>query len=465
MDVQGWITLTNNSGTPYVNANTLLVAGAVGQDNQRYARLSAAAAAAARHAPGRAPRPRAASGSATSISIRCPSGPRSPTPRPSRSASSTSPAAPAARAYEYRNAWLGTLDQPASANTCCASPRRAPAGLAMRCRPARSASISATRAASRSSSAKARSATRRWARTLGLATGQAFDIKVQPIVEKRERVISDGSRWRTTMRYTSDQRPPARRSPSTSSSRACGATRGSSTKASRASAARADEARVAGRRPGQWRGDRHRHLRHPLLRRARCVCSLCIAADTAAPRLRRQAVVTSPRPDAVAVTVYRDPDRGPADAFNLNWLGGYALISETRRVRLPAGESEIRFEGVAGGIIPQSAIVTGLPERHRRDATATPCCCRPAICSTARSARRVHLRRTSRATGEVVEQEAVIRSGADGAVVLQTSDGIEALRCAGQSETLIVRRGAARPVGQADPVGPHPQRANRSRPR
>src|ERR671920_2263964 len=31
MDVQGWVTLTNNSGTPYVNASTLLVAGAVGQ--------------------------------------------------------------------------------------------------------------------------------------------------------------------------------------------------------------------------------------------------------------------------------------------------------------------------------------------------------------------------------------------------------------------------------------------------
>src|SRR4051794_36989518 len=39
MDVQGWVTLTNNSGTPYVNASTLLVAGAVGQGNayrQRY---------------------------------------------------------------------------------------------------------------------------------------------------------------------------------------------------------------------------------------------------------------------------------------------------------------------------------------------------------------------------------------------------------------------------------------------
>ena len=35
MDVQGWITLTNNSGTPYANASTLLVAGAVGQRRQR----------------------------------------------------------------------------------------------------------------------------------------------------------------------------------------------------------------------------------------------------------------------------------------------------------------------------------------------------------------------------------------------------------------------------------------------
>ena len=35
MDVQGWITLTNSSGTPFANANTLLVAGAVGQSGQQ----------------------------------------------------------------------------------------------------------------------------------------------------------------------------------------------------------------------------------------------------------------------------------------------------------------------------------------------------------------------------------------------------------------------------------------------
>ena len=41
---------------------------------------------------------------------------------------------------------------------------------------------------------------------LGLAIGDAFDVKVQPIVEKRERL--DASRWRTTMRYDlSNARP------------------------------------------------------------------------------------------------------------------------------------------------------------------------------------------------------------------------------------------------------------------
>ena len=34
IDVQGWLTLTNRSGTTYSNANTLLVAGAVGRGSR-----------------------------------------------------------------------------------------------------------------------------------------------------------------------------------------------------------------------------------------------------------------------------------------------------------------------------------------------------------------------------------------------------------------------------------------------
>jgi hypothetical protein len=154
----------------------------------------------------------------------------------------------------------------------------------------------------------------------------------------------------------------------------------------------------------------------------------------AAGQANAQAVVTSPAPDRVAVTVYRDPDRG-LQPLNLQWLGGYALVSETRRVTLPPGTSELRFEGVTSGIVPQSAIVTGLGEavlEKNRDARLLS----PGALLDASLGERLTLRRTSRATGQVRTPDAVVRATADG-VVLQTAEGFEALRCTGLSETLI----------------------------
>jgi hypothetical protein len=149
-----------------------------------------------------------------------------------------------------------------------------------------------------------------------------------------------------------------------------------------------------------------------------------------------QTIATSARPDRVGVTVYRNPQRPPDQRPNLQWLNGFALISETRQVTLPAGETELRFEGVAGGILPQSAIVTGLPEgtvERNRDAYLLS----PATLLDRSLGRRVHLRRTSRATGRVREQDAIVRSGAGGAVIVQTEEGYESLRCTGLPETLI----------------------------
>ena len=153
-----------------------------------------------------------------------------------------------------------------------------------------------------------------------------------------------------------------------------------------------------------------------------------------AAQANAQAVVTSPAPDRVAVTVYRDPDRG-LQPLNLQWLGGYALVSETRRVSLPPGTSELRFEGVTSGIVPQSAIVTGLGEavlEKNRDARLLS----PGALLDAYLGERLTLRRTSRATGAVRTHDAVVRSTADG-IVLQTEEGFEALRCTGLSETLV----------------------------
>ena len=163
---------------------------------------------------------------------------------------------------------------------------------------------------------------------------------------------------------------------------------------------------------------------------------LLILVSVLGGRAFAQPIVTSPGPDRVAVTVYRDSDRPPQQPVNLNWPNGYALVSETRQVSIPAGESQIRFEGVAAGLVPQSAIVSGFPEgivERNRDAYLLS----PATLLDRSLGARVHLRRTSLATGAVREQDAVIRSGAGGAVVLQTADGFESLRCTGLPEALV----------------------------
>ena len=131
----------------------------------------------------------------------------------------------------------------------------------------------------------------------------------------------------------------------------------------------------------------------------RRVLALLLSASLPAPAGRAGHRHLARGPDRVAVTVYRDPESAaPRRRPISQWLNGVALISETRRVTVPAGTTDIRFEGVAGGIIPQSAIVTGLPEgviERNRDAYLLS----PATLLDRSLGRRVHLRRTSRATG------------------------------------------------------------------
>lgn len=146
--------------------------------------------------------------------------------------------------------------------------------------------------------------------------------------------------------------------------------------------------------------------------------------------------IVSDGPDSVTVTIYRDPSRGAGGAIDLNNLTGFALITETRRIRLPRGPVDIRFEGVAEGIVPVSAIVTGLPGgtiQRNRDANLLS----PASLVDGSLGNRVFLRRTNPETGEVREQEAVIRAGPGDGVIFQTAEGIEALRCSGLPETIV----------------------------
>jgi hypothetical protein len=162
----------------------------------------------------------------------------------------------------------------------------------------------------------------------------------------------------------------------------------------------------------------------------RWLCLLVLAWSGVATA---QTVITSAAPDAVGVTIYRNPNRSVDEALNLEDLRGFALISETRTVDLPPGPVTIRFEGVASGIVPQSALIFGAEIREKnRDA---------ALLSErglldAFTGQRVILRRQNPVTGKYSEESATIRSGTAG-VVVQTARGIEPIYCTGLDNDLI----------------------------
>ena len=205
MDVQGWITLTNNSGTPYVNANTLLIAGAVGRAGYRgdYGGYPPP--------PPPPPIPGAIRTPGTETAGRERIGDFYLYPLAVRTTIANAQTkqvsfldvsnAPAERAYEYRNPWLGTQEQPVSVNSVLrfSSSRSGGLGDAL---PAGTVRVY-QRDARGTPQFVGESAIGHtpMGSELGLTTGQAFDIKVQATVERRERVSSDGSRWRTAMRY------------------------------------------------------------------------------------------------------------------------------------------------------------------------------------------------------------------------------------------------------------------------
>lgn len=194
MDVQGWITLTNNSGTPYVNADTLLVAGEVGQG--------------AGYVPPRRGGQIRQAGTETSDRERIGDYYLYPLPERTTIANRQTKqvsfldvnGTPAIRAYEYRNAWLGTANEPQSANTVLrfSSSREQGLGDAL---PAGTVRVYQRDARGNPQFVgESPIGHTPMGSELGLVTGQAFDVKVHPVVERRERVSS--GRWRTTMRYT-----------------------------------------------------------------------------------------------------------------------------------------------------------------------------------------------------------------------------------------------------------------------
>lgn len=177
----------------------------------------------------------------------------------------------------------------------------------------------------------------------------------------------------------------------------------------------------------------------------RRLLAITTALTVLAPTAWAQTESVSARPDTATVVIYRDQ---PVDTVQLmeqsrqpwNRLDheGLALIVETRTVDLPAGEGIIRFRGLATGVVPQSAVLEGLPA-HVVERNADFDLLSPASLMEKSVGEVVRVVRTNPATGEQVEKAAVIRAGAQG-TVLEIDGRFEALDCSGQTERVIFDR-------------------------
>jgi hypothetical protein len=198
IDVQGWITLTNSSGTAYENAQTLLVAGSPTQ-------VSSPGPTTWRQ-PSRRP---ALEQAGTESGSRERLGDFYLYPLPERTTIANLQTkqvgfldvhgVAAEHGYEFRNHWLGTTDQPQSAKSIYRFSTSAHAGLGDQLPAGILRFYMRDKRGEPQFIGESRIDHTPMGSTLSLVTGDAFDVKVQAVVEKRTRVNEHD--WKTDMRY------------------------------------------------------------------------------------------------------------------------------------------------------------------------------------------------------------------------------------------------------------------------
>ncbi len=211
IDVQGWVTLTNNTGTTYNNADTLLVAGQVQQQqNPNYYGGYPPPPPPPPGRPMRRPGTESAPRERLGDFYLYPLAERTTIANAQTKQVSflDVAGAPGRKAYEFRNPWLNTLNEAQSVDTVLKFSTSRDQGLGD------ALPAGTVRVYMRDARGNAQFVGESMightpmGSDLGLKTGEAFDVKVQPVVEKRERLGSD--RWRTSMRYTlTNARPEA----------------------------------------------------------------------------------------------------------------------------------------------------------------------------------------------------------------------------------------------------------------
>jgi hypothetical protein len=204
IDVQGWVTLTNNTGTTFTNARTILVAGQVQQVQQGYNQYG-------RGYPPPPPPPMfgGMEQAGTESAKRARLGDFYLYPIAERTTIANAQtkqvsfldvsAVPARRAYQFTNGWLQTIGEPQSAATVLKFSSSANGGLGDAL-PAGTVRVYMRDAQGNPQFVGENSIGHTpMGSSLAIKTGDAFDVKVTAVVDKRERLGSD--RWLTTMRY------------------------------------------------------------------------------------------------------------------------------------------------------------------------------------------------------------------------------------------------------------------------
>lgn len=199
LDVQGWVTLTNSSGTTYDNADTTLVAGSpLRADQYRQQQY--------RPQPTRPQMPQAGTQSGDRERL----GDFYLYPLPERTTIANMQTkqvsfldvhgVPAEHGYEFRNFWLGTQEDPQSAKTVYKFNTGSAEGLGDQLPAGILRFYIRDKQGDPQFIGESRIDHTPMGSTLSLATGDAFDVKVKPVVEKRER--AGLRRWKTSMKYT-----------------------------------------------------------------------------------------------------------------------------------------------------------------------------------------------------------------------------------------------------------------------
>lgn len=193
IDVQGWVTLTNSTGTTYRNADVLLVAGNPNRGAGGFSRLAGGSIEQA--------------GTETGTRERLgdyylyPLGERTTIANAQQKQVSflDVKGAPARKAYEWSNDWLGTTSDPRSASTVLKFSTSKSGGLGDQL-PAGTVRVYMRDARGDPQFiGENRIEAAPMGSQMSIRTGDAFDVKGTAVIVERKRLSS--SRWRTSMRY------------------------------------------------------------------------------------------------------------------------------------------------------------------------------------------------------------------------------------------------------------------------